>query len=252
METKSFKPYFFVIGLMAATSLLLAFSVNVQMTNEVGIKVMLPERVGYWQGVDIFYCQNQACQKEYRASEAGNSNLCASCGSPLGVMTLAEKRLLPDDTILLRKEYTNSLGHRLFVMIVLSGKERVSIHRPQICLVGQGHEITRSKVVSVPLEGRRSLDVMTLELLRRMRNDEGTQFESASYYAYWFVGKGRETPRHLKRMFWMAIDQIFHNVSHRWAYISVSGSRSKDSDEYRQEVVSFIKDLYPQLVPDSG
>ena len=85
------------------------------------------------------------------------------CGSPVGSMTYAEKDLLPADTILLRKQYTKPSGKRLFVTIVLSGKERVSIHRPQICLVGQGNEIAHSEVVPVPLDGRKPLDVMSLD-----------------------------------------------------------------------------------------
>ena len=167
-------------------------------------------------------------------------------------MTISEKEILPADTVLLRKQYTNPSGKRVYVTIVLSGKERVSIHRPQVCLVGQGNEIAHSEEISVPLDGRKPLNVMALELLRRVRNAEGTQFEASSYYAYWFVGKGRETPSHIQRMIWMATDRIFRNVAHRWAYISVSGSRDKDSDAYRQEVISFIHDLYPQLAVNQG
>lgn len=252
METKSLKPYFVVIGLMVVTSLLLAFSVDVRIVDEAGIKILLPEKVGDWQGTEILYCQNRTCQKDYRAGEISTLKTCPVCGSPLGPMTIGEKDLLPADTVLLRNQYTNPSGKRVFVTIVLSGKERVSIHRPQLCLVGQGNEITHTKELSVPLDGRKPLGVMALELLRRVRNAEGAQFEAASYYAYWFVGKGRETPSHTQRMIWMATDRIFHNVAHRWAYISVSGSREKDSDAYRQEVISFIHDLYPQLAVDQS
>lgn len=252
METASLKPYFVVIGLMVATSLLLAFSVDVRMTDEAGIKVVLPKNVGSWQGTEVLYCQNRTCQKEYRTGDTTGSNTCTVCGSPVGPMTIAEKDLLPADTVLVRNQYTNAAGRRLFVTIVLSGKERVSIHRPQICLVGQGNEITRSVVVSVPLEGRKPMDVMALEMLHRVRGLEGAQVEMSSYYAYWFVGKGRETPSHIQRMIWMATDRIFHSVAHRWAYISVSGARDKDSDAYQQEVISFIHDLYPQLAVNEG
>jgi hypothetical protein len=252
METKSLKPYFVVIGLLLLTSLILAFSVDVRIVDEAGIKVVLPDKVGAWQGVEILYCQGRACQKNFRAGETTSSNTCPVCGSPVGPMTLSEKEILPADTILLRKEYTSPSGKRVYATIVLSGKERVSIHRPQLCLVGQGNEIAHTEALSVPLEGRKPLDILALELLRRGRNAEGVQIESASYYAYWFVGKGRETPSHTQRMIWMATDRIFHNVAHRWAYISVSGARDKDSDDYRQEVISFIHDLYPQLAVDQS
>ena len=49
-------------------------------------------------------------------------------------------------------------------------------------------------------------------------------------------------------MFWMAADRILFNKSHRWSYISVSGSRQADSDAYEQEIKEFIADLYPQML----
>jgi hypothetical protein len=226
--------------------------VDVRIVDEAGIKVALPDRVGDWQGTEILYCQSRECQKDCRASDVGSSNTCPFCGSTVGPMTLSEKEILPGDTVLLRKEYKNPAGKRVYATIVLSGKERVSIHRPQVCLVGQGNEIAHTAELEVPLEGRKPLDVLSLELLRRVRNAEGAQFEASSYYAYWFAGKGRETSSHTQRMIWMATDRILHNVAHRWAYISVSGSRDKDSDAYREEVISFIHDLYPHLAVDQS
>lgn len=247
METTSFKPYFIVVGLMVATSLLLAFTVDIRITDEAGIKMLLPEQVGKWHGEDVLYCHNASCQKEFRGQEIKGSNVCPACGGELSSISKAERDVLPPDTGLVRKQYVSSDGRVVFVSIVLSGKERSSIHRPQMCLIGQGHEIVRSITVPVPLDGRKPLDVMALELLRRYKTAEGKLQEYTSYYAYWFVGKGRETPSHVQRMVWMATDRIFHNVSHRWAYISVSGIRRNDVDDYQKEMVSFIHDLYPEI-----
>ena len=82
---------------------------DVRVTDEAGIKVLLPERVGDWQGEEILYCQNRTCQKEYRAGETGSSNTCTVCGSPVGSMTYAEKDLLPADTILAAKAVHESV-----------------------------------------------------------------------------------------------------------------------------------------------
>jgi hypothetical protein len=248
METKSLKPYFVVIGLMVATSVLLAFSVDVKITDEAGIKMLLPEQIGKWHGEDILYCLNPACQKEFQGGEIiKGSSVCPACGGELNSMSKAERDILPADTGLVRKRYVSPEGRVIFASIVLSGKERSSIHRPQMCLVGQGQEIVRSATVPVPLEGRKPLDVMSLELLRRYKIAGGQSQEYASYYAYWFVGKGRETPSHVQRMVWMATDRIFHNVSHRWAYIAIAGAREKDTDDYRDEMISFVHDLYPEI-----
>lgn len=252
MEAKSLRPYFVVIGLLALTALLLAFTVDVRVSDEAGIKVRLPERVGDWQGKEIRYCLNPACQRDFLVDDLADPDRCPACGGRLDTMSKAEKDLLPGDTVLLRKRYVNPAGDAVFVTIVLSGKERVSIHRPQICLVGQGNEIVRQFVTDVPLEGRKPLQVMTLEMLRRGTMVDGRSYEAATYYAYWFVGKGRETPHHVQRMIWMATDRIFHNVSHRWAYISVAGSRAAGSQAYEQVVRSFIRDLYAEIVLGSG
>lgn len=249
METKPLTPYFVVIGLMLLTSFLLAFSVDVKVTDEAGIAMALPDRVGDWRGEEFLHCLNQDCEKEFKVNDLPpGTKVCPSCGGPLDPMTLAEKTILPADTVLLRKKYTSPTREVVFVSIVLSGKERSSIHRPQMCLVGQGNEIVDSTVVPIPIDGRKPLDVMVLELLRREKLPNGRQFEMASYYAYWFVGKGRETPYHLQRMVWMATDRIFRNVSHRWAYISVSGGRRPGTTAYREQMTSFLHDLYPQIL----
>jgi hypothetical protein len=247
METKSFKPYFVVIGLMVATSLLLAFTVNVKVSDEAGVRMFLPDQVGQWHGEDILYCQNAACQKDFNGGEIKGSDVCPACGGKLSSMSKAERDMLPSDTGLVRKRYASSDGRVVYVSIVLSGKERGSIHRPQMCLVGQGQEIVRSVTIPVPMNGRKPLDVMSLELLRRYKTAEGQPREYASYYSYWFVGKGRETSSHIQRMIWMATDRIFHNVSHRWAYIAVAGTRDKNSEDYQEEMASFIHDLYPEV-----
>jgi hypothetical protein len=248
METKTLKPYLVVIGLMALTALVLAFTVDVRVTDEAGIKVFFPDRVGAWTGQDMRFCQNPGCEREFPLRSLRDTNTCPVCGSKLDTMTYGEKTLLPPDTTILKKFYTNSAGEGVFTSIVLSGKERASIHRPQVCLVGQGSEIVHSSVLAVPIEGRKTLEIMVLDMLRRGRGADGAAFERASYFAYWFVGKNRETPFHVQRLVWMATDRIFHGVSHRWAYIAVAGYRKRNSDAYRKELQMFVHDLYPQIV----
>ena len=95
METTSLKPYFVVIGLMVATSLLLAFTVDVKVTDEAGVKMFLPEQVGKWHGEDILYCQNPTCQKEFKRGELKGASVCPVCGGELNSMSKSEKDLLP-------------------------------------------------------------------------------------------------------------------------------------------------------------
>jgi len=252
METSALKPYFVVIALLVLTSLALAFTVDVNLTDEAGIKMQLPSRVGEWTGEEVRFCQNPTCQKKFFASALKDRDVCPACGGRLDCMTVPERQLLPGDTQILKYKYTDAIGQVVFVAIVLSGKERASIHRPQVCLVGQGNEIDHSGVMGVPMENRKPLDIMVLDMIRRYRAPDGRQAEFYHYYAYWFVGKGRETSSHIQRMIWMATDRIFHNVSHRWAYIAVTGVRQAGSDDYKKEIQSFVHDLYPQMIPDNG
>ena len=247
METRSLRPYANIVALMLLTSLALAFTVDVNVTDQAGIRLVLPEHVGAWTGMEIRFCQNGTCQREFDADQLADRNVCPVCGGILDSMTLGEKQLLPPDTELIKKRYSRPDGGDIYASIVLSGKERASIHRPQICLVSQGHEIEKSTVLDVPLAGRRDLSVMVLDMLHASRGADGLTRQSANYYAYWFVGKGRETPYHTQRMVWMATDRILHNVSHRWAYIAIAGGRNPSSDAYQDQIRDFVSGLYPQI-----
>jgi exosortase len=58
-------------------------------------------------------------------------------------VTPIEREVLPPDTGFSRKNYESLHDRRqqVFVSIVLSGRDRTSIHRPELCLVGQGWTI---------------------------------------------------------------------------------------------------------------
>lgn len=247
MEGNAYRPYFVVIALLIATSLALAFTVDVNISDQAGVLVYLPERVGDWRGDELRFCQNPACQATVFMSEVKEEGVCPKCGKGrLHTMSKVEADLLPSDTEVLKKQYTAPDGDTVHVSIVMSGKERASIHRPQTCLVGQGNEIIHSSVLEVPMEGREPLRVMVLDMLHRRRLPDGRHASYESYYAYWFVGKDRETPYHLSRMFWMAADRILYNRAHRWAYISVAGRRDAGG-AYKKEIASFIRELYPRM-----
>lgn len=247
METTALKPYLYIIGALIVTILLLAFTVDVNVSNQAGVLTTLPDTVGNWTGSEIRFCLNRECQKEFLMSELKDPKVCPVCGGPLGSMSLIEKEILPDDTLIVKKKYTNPEGRSLFASLVMSGVEQGSIHRPQLCLTGQGRDIISDEVISVDLPGRAPLGVMVLNLDQTIRGGD-VPMKSYQYYAYWFVGKDRETPHHLVRMFWMAYDRIMRNVAHRWAYLSVAGSRDVDgADLYLKEIDGFVHDFYPQI-----
>lgn len=252
MIFRTYKHYFIVIGLLVFTSITLAISVDSSVSDEAGIYTTLPDQVGDWAGEEIWFCQNPEHQGVIPEGAIKEEGVCPECSGELASMTLIEKQLLPEDTVIVKKSFKHPDGRQIMMTLVMSGKERASIHRPERCLVGQGSEIASTEVIDVPFEGRKPFDVRILNMLRHVRLNDGTPHAFGRYYAYWFVGKDRETASHYSRMFWMAADRVLYNKSHRWAYISISGNRDLEDDtqSYIDEIREFTSAVYPQMVKE--
>lgn len=248
MERNALKPHIITLALLVTTSLALAYSVNVNIGTQAGIKLYLPDQVQQWKGSQVLFCQTPSCRRAFTRDELGEAERCPECGGVLDTMSLAERQLLPADTLGLKKSYRDAQGEVIHASVVLSGKERGSIHRPQVCLVGQGRRIVGQSVMAVPLVGRDDLKIMVLDLVGATRMPDGRPGpDMTSYYAYWFVGKDRETPYHIERIAWMALDRVFRNVAHRWAYIALGGGRQEGSDAHLGELREFVQAFYPQI-----
>jgi hypothetical protein len=71
-----------------------------------------------------------------------------------------------------------------------------------------------------------------------------------SLFAHWWVGRDRETPWHLQRLFWMSFDRVFHNVAHHWAYFSLATPARGPTDDPPASAAlrpSFAAELYPNM-----
>ncbi len=239
-----------MIAALAATAWALVFKTGVATSDEAGIVLHLPDQVGDWRGGDILFCSSRTCGEQFFSAQLQDPTTCPRCGSPLGNMNWAERAMLPADTGLVRKYYSRGdAPPGIQATIVLSGDDRSSIHRPQVCMTANGHEIDRERVIRVPLEGRDApLDIMVLDMVKPFTREDGSNGLYSSYYAYWFVGKDRETASHLDRMAWMGYDRVFHGVSHRWAYIAMAGARAPGSDAHLQTIADFASQLHPALL----
>lgn len=154
-----------------------------------GVAMSLPDRIAEWTGEDI-------------------------------PMSDGERHLLPPGTQLARKKYANPDGYWLVCTIVLSSADRRSIHKPEICLPGQGWTTDSGEVRQIDIGGKQ-LPVMSLDISRGMAHQDGTLGKLRGKFAYWFVGRDVLTPHHWERLFRTAYDRIFRGVGHRWAYVSV-------------------------------
>jgi hypothetical protein len=258
MQIRAFTPYLILIGLMIIAALALAFTVDVTLSDKAGVVMKLPAALdGGWVGDELRFSHNAENPKQYQVSQLELPNIDPVTGDKLFTMSLAEYDALPHDTEFLKSIYTNDAANQVFVSLVLSGRERDSIHRPERCLVGQGSTIVNQhfwnvvmpQVIEVPLEGREPLKVAVLETIRNYRGADGERKVYHGYYAYWFVGQGRETPSHYMRMLWLAWDRVVNSVSHKWAYVVVAGDRMDEkSKDYEQQITEFVQKLYPHLL----
>ena len=225
-------PYMTVCGVLLIAILVCAFTTRERFDRQYPVKTELPENIGSYLGFNIYHCQSEACQKSFRARDLIESGVCPECGGKLETVSLAEHQLLPKDTTILHRSYKSLSGLEFNVSVVIGGHERRSIHKPQVCIVGQGNTITGQHPIRVPVGEGRELDVMLMEINR-----------SKLYFAYWFTDGKTETARHLTRLFRTAWDGIVHNKRRRWAYISISVVNARGADSL-PELKRFISLLY--------
>lgn len=240
-------PHLAVIAMMAVGVLALEFGTGARMVDETGVHLSLPSAAGEWTASAILYCQNAACMK---VSVGEGLAGCPECGAALDKWAPGEQRALPADTVLLRKQYHNAAGETLRVSVVISGRERISIHRPQVCLTGQGYDIVNTSRFAASVDREEPLEVAMLELLRRQQTADGRLRNVPTFYAYWFVGSGIETPSHLKRMYYMARDRVVFGRSHRWAYVAVHGMRRPESNAHVALAQAFLRDFHPLILSE--
>jgi hypothetical protein len=179
-------------------------------------------------------------------------NLPDSIGNYLGFgadVTESERLILPRDTEFAKKRYDGFGLPEITTEIVLSGAQRQSIHRPQVCLVGQGWAIQKEETIPITLADGRVQKVRKLTLAR---TQGGVQI--VGYFIYWFIGKDKTTDDHVERIFLTSWDRIIHRVNHRWAYVIVSSTlppEAKVTDRERLKVlsdlVSFTRELIPRI-----
>lgn len=175
-----------------------------------------------------------------------------------------EKRLLPDDTEFAKAVYSTAGAEAakrdvIRCTVVLSGAERRSIHRPEVCLVGQGWSVMGSRIIPIDMGDGRSVSVKDLYIEKTITLKGGERRQLRAHYVYWFVGADVTTPSHTERI-WLTIrDNLVRNLNHRWAYPSLmalvtdnfappeSGERVRSSEETIAMLTGFIRQLVPQI-----
>lgn len=242
------RPLAVCAGLLIGLLLLLPAAERVRFDETLPVRAVPPPAAAAWRAERIAYCHAPGCLREVAGAEAEGTN-CAACGGALFGLSPVELDLLPRDTLLHKARFLRGdQGPPFVVTIVISSRERSSIHRPEVCLVGQGAEVARSFVHSTPRPNGPPLRMTVLEMVRHIRRADGTPATATHFYAYWFAGSGHETPSHYQRMAWMAFDRIFRGTASRWAYIAIAGNRDPEG-AYLADLDAFAAALAPGLAP---
>ena len=124
----------------------------------------------------------------------------------------AELNVLPKDTVIDKRVYTAPDGNWYKVTLVIGGRSKGSIHRPEMCLPSQGFLMSGAKAVDVEgVEWR----MMTVE----------RGLDSPLGFAYTFFNQdGYRTSSHVRRIFRDVIDRSFRRRIDRWAMVTVTSS----------------------------
>jgi hypothetical protein len=158
---------------------------------------------------------------------------------------------LPQDTSFGQRIYKNTNGYPISLQAVLMGTDRSSMHKPQLCLEGQGWRIdySASVVTNVHIEKPIPYDLPVVKLIA---NKEGQR--ARGIYVYWFVADDAlsASVSGFERMWMMSKHLVLTGELQRWAYISCfSVTPPGEEDAEYERMKDFIAAAIPefQLTP---
>ncbi|WP_158277459.1 exosortase/archaeosortase family protein [Opitutus sp. ER46] len=171
-------------------------------------------------------------------------------GRPAAVSAV-ERDILPPDTGYSRMEYVAPRdGRRVFLSIVLSGRDRTSIHRPELCLVGQGWTI-RGRATHLFRHPQRPGGPIPASLLRvdRQQPTSTGPVVVPQLVAYWFVGGDAEVPTAWERMARDGWNRVFRARADRWAYVLLLTDATDGEEAALGRMQSVLERTLPVFAP---
>ena len=144
--------------------------------------------------------------------------------------SVAERTILPADTVIDRRCYT-SLDGVFLVSAVVGGRSKSSIHRPELCLPSQGFQMTSPRTVKVG-----DVEWHLITLARR-------EASSMSFAYTFFNQDGYRTSSHLRRIFRDVWDRSIRGRIDRWVMVTVHSSVSDEA-----QLTAFLAKLKEVMV----
>jgi len=176
-------------------------------------------------------------------------------------MTAQEKNLLDEGVRLVRTLYGSAAGRQIMATVILSGFEKRSLHRPEVCLPNQGWTVVDRARMPLRLDDGREITVMMMRLFRDLEPQPGVRIRTRALNFYWYIGSdGTWCPDHYEHVFLSYFDSVFRNIQHRWAmasiYVPVSEQRVGDEDPLAElnaleDTRQFIGKLAPEFMREA-
>ncbi len=147
-------------------------------------------------------------------------------------VTAVERELLPPDTGYARMDYAAVAdpARRVYLSVVLSGRDRTSIHRPELCLVGQGWTVgaaTRQAFTAAGWPGGKF--PATVLPVRRAASTPRGPVVVPQLVAYWFIGGDTAVASYWQRLGVDAWNRVTRARADRWAYVLLQ-TDARDGD----------------------
>jgi len=216
------------------------------------IALELPGMLGNLKGQPIWYCHAQACERIFAESEVAHTRegeteaapLCPHCAVPLHPSSWSEHTILPDDTRFIKSQYGDG-EDSWNTTVVVSGKSRISIHRPELCLPGQGYVLESKKPHTLVLDNGRRLDVMIFKVSKAGAPSIG--------FVNFLASESVQTSSHFKRICHDILQRSLHGRVNRWAMFTFVGSKPVDNPEELEKLRAMLSTWWPQVyLPDSN
>lgn len=192
-----------------------------------------------------WFCQNEQCGNVMEVSNEDTApSVCPKCGTgELKNVSLGELTVLPEDTGFRKCDYYDDFGAGFQITVVINGKSRQSIHRPEVCLPAQGFAMENGRIEKFDIGNGHFLSMHCVEL--RRQNATGDYRMGQGYF---FVSPEHDVADHWSRQFIGIYDRAFRDKITRWAMVTVFCEESlTTTPERKKEVERFLSLLYKGL-----
>lgn len=173
-------------------------------------------------------------------------------------VSAVEREILPADTGFSRRNFVAVADARrqVFFSVVLSGRDRTSIHRPELCLVGQGWTIAGSEQTNLALPAGRpvlppEVPVSLLHVKREFTGPRGRE-TVPQLVAYFFVGADGLVGGHAGMVWRDVWNRVRHGRADRWAYVLLQTDARDGEAAARARLGTVLGGVWPVLVSHRG